>query len=78
MGCRSMRKRTGCWGGPVRRCGLASTTPLAMPGSLQESGVNLVSKRLMRQLGQITKGIIMSNVIVVIGPGLSAKRSRGG
>jgi hypothetical protein len=43
-------------GGPVRRCSLASTTPLAVPGSKQESGVNLVFKRLMRQLGQITKG----------------------
>jgi NAD(P)-dependent dehydrogenase (short-subunit alcohol dehydrogenase family) len=40
--------------GPVRRCRLASEAP-AVPGSLQESGGNLVSKRLMPGT-QITKG----------------------
>jgi hypothetical protein len=34
----------------------ASTTPLAVPGSLHESGVNLVSTRLLRQVGRFTKG----------------------
>jgi hypothetical protein len=62
------RRRGGPAAGVVRSAGAVSPEALAVSGSLQESGVNLVSKRPM-QVGRLRKGIIMSNVIVVIGPG---------